>query len=82
MRKLENFAPGQLSTMEVGGEVGIHKYLLFHFMTPRGGISKRGEEQRKTGQIKEGCRDIVSTLLGHITEMNKLNSCYENKNLL
>lgn len=82
MRKLENFAPGQLSTMEVGGEVGIHKYLLFRFMSPKGGISKRGEEQRKAWQIKEGCRDIVLTLLGHIMEMNKLNSCYENKNLL
>jgi len=50
-------------------------------MSPKGGISKRGE-QRKAEQIKEGCRDIVSTLLGHIMEMNKLNSCYENKNLL
>lgn len=68
--------------MEVGGEVGIHKYLLFRFMSPKGGISKRGEEQRKTWQIKEGCRDIVLTLLGNIMEMNKLNSCYENKNLL
>ncbi len=82
MRKLEIFALGQLSTMEVGGEVGTHTYLLFRFMTPKGGISKRGEEQSKTGQIKEGCRDIVLTLLGHITEMNKLNSCYESKNLL
>lgn len=82
MHKPENFAPGQLSTMEVGGEFGIHKYLLFHFMTPKGGISEKGEEQRKAGQIKEGCRDIVLTLLGHIMEMNQLDSCYENKTLL
>jgi len=68
MHKLENFAPGQLSTMKVGGEVGIHKYLLFRFYeSQRRDIKERRTEESRANKrrMQRYCIDSAGAHYGN-----------------
>lgn len=67
MRKLEIFALGLLSTMEVGGEVGTQVFAISFYDSQRRNIKerRRTEENRANKRMQRYCIDSTGARYGN-----------------